>query len=324
MRLYTFATEQRTQIGIQLNERLYALADALDLMMAEGLFRQPGQPRSTTGAQAEEHSQFGVYADMMGCLWAGERGAYSLREALRLADDYPDVVKEEGLLRTFDSVQIRAPIPRPGKILCSGINYRSHAKENPNAKMPAEPFFFSKLPSAVIGPGEPIVKPRETEQLDYEVEFAVVIGRQMRRTPESDVMKHVFGYTILHDVSARDVQFKDNQITLGKNFDTFCPLGPCIVTTDELTDPGNVRLRSFVNGQLMQDGTTADWLFPLPVLLSRLSQVMMLEPGDIVSTGTPAGVGVFRKPPVFLKPGDTVRLEIEGIGVLENPVAAEE
>ena len=136
-------------------------------------------------------------------------------------------------------------------------------------------------------------------------------------------MDCIAGYTILHDVSARDVQFKDNQITLGKNFDTFCPMGPCLVTTDEMTDPGHVRLRSLLNGKVMQDGSTSDWVFPLPVLLSRLSQVMTLEPGDVVSTGTPAGVGAFQKPPLFLKPGDRVRLEIEGIGALENPVEAE-
>src|SRR3954468_15929372 len=136
-----------------------------------------------------------------------------------------------------------------------------------------------------MGPNEPIVHPRQTQQMDYEVEFAVVIGKAMKKTPERDAMDCVAGYTILHDVSARDVQFKDNQITLGKNFDTFCPMGPCIATRDELRDPGNVRLHSFLNGKVMQDGTTADWVFPLPVLLSKLSQVMTLEPGDVVSTG---------------------------------------
>jgi 2,4-didehydro-3-deoxy-L-rhamnonate hydrolase len=137
----------------------------------------------------------------------------------------------------------------------------------------------------------------------------------------------VFGYTILHDVSARDVQFKapqHNQITLGKNFDSFCPLGPCVVTTDELTRPEACRIRTLLNGVALQDGSTADWLFPLPYLLSFLSRIMTLEPGDIVTTGTPAGVGVFRKPPVYLQPGDLVALEIEGIGRLENPVVADE
>jgi 2,4-diketo-3-deoxy-L-fuconate hydrolase len=226
---------------------------------------------------------------------------------------------------TYDlqSLRLLAPIPRPGKILCSGINYRSHLQENPDAILPEEPFFFAKLPSTVIGPSQSIRCPRRSQQVDYEIELAVVIGRKMKETVESDALEHVFGYTILHDVSARDVQFRDNQITLGKNFDTFCPIGPCVVTRDEISDPDRIRLKTFLNGQTMQDGSTSDWLFSLPQLLSFLSQRITLEPGDIVSTGTPAGVGVFRKPPIFLKPGDVVRLEADQIGVLQNRVTAD-
>jgi 2,4-diketo-3-deoxy-L-fuconate hydrolase len=259
-------------------------------------------------------------SEMLEFLRGGEPATQAARDVAAFMAKRPAVPVGERLSYAFEEVKLLAPIRRPGKILCSGINYRSHKEENPNAVMPAEPFFFSKLPSCVVGPGEPIIKPAQTSQLDYEVEFAVVIGRMMKSTPESEVMNHISGYTILHDVSARDVQFKDNQITLGKNFDTFCPLGPCLVTRDELPDLSRVRLRSFVNGKLMQDGSIADWVFPLPKLLSFLSNVMTLEPGDVVSTGTPAGVGVFRKPQVFLKPGDVVRLEVEGIGILENPV----
>jgi 2,4-diketo-3-deoxy-L-fuconate hydrolase len=221
-------------------------------------------------------------------------------------------------------VTLAAPLPRPGKILCSGINYRSHQEENPKAVIPDEPFFFAKMPSTVIGPGTPILYPSHFSQVDYEIEFAVVIGRPMTSTPEHQVMSHLFGYTILHDVSCRQVQFKDYQITLGKNFDSFCPVGPCVVTVDELTDPDHVRLRTYLNGELVQDGSTADWVFSLPKLLSFLSQVMTLEPGDIISTGTPAGVGLFRHPPRFLQPGDTVRMEADGIGTLENPVQRRE
>lgn len=220
----------------------------------------------------------------------------------------------------LEAVRLLAPIPRPGKILCSGINYRSHLQENPAAILPEEPFFFAKLPSAVIGPGRPIRVPRHSEQVDYEIEFAVVIGRTMKHTPEPDVLEHIFGYTILHDVSARDVQFRDNQITLGKNFDTFCPIGPCIVTRDEVPHPDRIGLRTFLNGKKMQDGSTADWLFSLDLLLSFLSERITLEPGDIVSTGTPAGVGVFRKPPIFLRPGDVVSLEADHLGTLQNEV----
>ena len=217
-------------------------------------------------------------------------------------------------------VKLEAPLPRPGKILCSGINYRSHQKENPKAILPEEPFFFAKMPSTVIGPATPIVHPPHSNQVDYEIEFAVVVGRPMTFTPENEVMSHLFGYTILNDVSCREVQFKDHQITLGKNFDSFCPIGPCVVTADGLAKPDQVQLRTYLNGELVQNGSTADWLFTLPRLLSFLSQVMTLEPGDIVSTGTPAGVGLFRHPPRFLQPGDTVRMEAEGIGALENPV----
>ena len=220
-----------------------------------------------------------------------------------------------------ESVMIAPPLV-PGKVLCSGINYRGHAEENPNAKMPTEPFFFAKLPSSVAGPDDEIRCPQQTEQLDYEVEFAAVIGSPLSRASEADVMPAIFGYTLLNDVSARDIQFKDSQITLGKNFDRFAPIGPCIVTADELSDPNHVRLMTRLNGRTLQDGNTSDWLFPLPRLISFLSQVMTLHPGDIVTTGTPAGVGIFQKPPVFMRPGDVVEIEAEGIGVLRNRIVA--
>jgi 2,4-didehydro-3-deoxy-L-rhamnonate hydrolase len=222
----------------------------------------------------------------------------------------------------FSEVTLLAPIPRPGKILCSGLNYHSHIGENPDAKFLEDPRFFAKLPNTVIGPGEPIRHPGEEYQVDYEIELAVVIGKTLHRPREEEVMDAVFGYTILHDVSSRYVQFKDSNETMGKNFDTFCPLGPCIVTKDEIPDPTKLRLRTLLNGEVMQDGTNVDWIFPLPRLIAWLASAMTLEPGDVVSTGTPAGVGYFRKPQVFLKPGDHVVLEIDGIGTLENPVRA--
>jgi len=227
-------------------------------------------------------------------------------------------------LHQLDGLRLLAPVPRPGKIICSGINYRSHLQENPDAILPEEPFFFAKMPSAVVGPSQPIKLPRYSSQVDYEIELAVVIGKAMKNIAERDVLAHIFGYTILHDVSARDVQFRQNQITLGKNFDTFCPIGPCIATRDEIPNPDRIGLKTFLNGQKMQEGSTADWLFSLPRLLNFLSQRMTLEPGDIVSTGTPAGVGVFRKPQVFLKPGDVVSLEADQIGILQNVVIQDE
>ncbi|HKQ40654.1 MAG TPA: fumarylacetoacetate hydrolase family protein [Verrucomicrobiae bacterium] len=301
MKLYTFIADGPPRLGVAIKDQI------IDLAAAAAAMRPPRH----------------LPADMLGFLQMGEASLIPAREALAFMQKRPALPVGVQVSHLFETVKLLAPIPRPGKILCSGINYRGHMEENPGAKLPTEPFFFSKLPSAVIGPGEPIIHPKLSRQVDYEVEFAVVIGKRMKRTPRNEVLDCVAGYTILHDVSARDVQFKDNQITLGKNFDSFCPIGPCIVTKDELPDPGNVRLRSFLNGKVMQDGTTADWVFPLPELLGRLSDIMSLEPGDVISTGTPAGVGVFRKPQVFLKAGDLVRLEIDGIGALENPVVAD-
>jgi 2,4-diketo-3-deoxy-L-fuconate hydrolase len=214
-----------------------------------------------------------------------------------------------------------API-RPGKILCSGVNYASHAEENPDATMPEEPFFFSKLPSAVIGPGEAIRIPRPTTLTDYEVELSMVIGRRGYRIPEERALEHVFGWTILHDVSARDVQFKDMQITLGKNPDTFSPIGPEIVTADELGDWSTLRLSTTLNGGVMQDASTSEMLFPPARLLAFLTDLITLEPGDVVTTGSPAGVGFFRHPPIYLKPGDVVTVSVDRIGELTNPVEA--
>lgn len=245
-------------------------------------------------------------ASMMALVGSGSLAA--VRDALATAPGTP-----------LAKVKLAAPI-RPGKVLCSGVNYKAHAEENPGAKMPAEPFFFAKLPNAVIGPDVPVRRSPRTSQLDYEVEFAVVIGRRLSRAAESDIMGAIFGYTLLNDISARDVQFKDNQITLGKNFDGFAPLGPCIVTADELAEPNRVALKTRLNGRLLQNGNTSDWLFPLPRLLSFLSEIVTLEPGDIVTTGTPAGVGLFQKPQIFMKPGDIVEIEGEGIGVLRTPI----
>jgi 2,4-diketo-3-deoxy-L-fuconate hydrolase len=220
------------------------------------------------------------------------------------------------------NARLLSPIPNPGKVLCSGINYKGHADENPNAKMPTEPFFFAKLQSSVIGHDAGIRYPARTQQLDYEVEFSAVIGRQLSRAAEAEVMPAIYGYTLLNDISARDVQFKDNQITLGKNFDGFAPIGPCIVTKDVLPHPDRTALKTRLNGRTMQDGNTSDWLFSLPRLIASLSGVMTLEPGDIVTTGTPAGVGLFQKPPVFMRAGDIIEIEAEGIGVLRNTIVA--
>ncbi|MGH3739243.1 MAG: fumarylacetoacetate hydrolase family protein [Micromonosporaceae bacterium] len=219
-------------------------------------------------------------------------------------------------------LRLLAPLPRPGKLLFCGVNYASHKRENPSATLPAEPFFFAKLPSAVIGPGEPIRIPSPHSQVDYEVELAVVIGKGGRGLRRGEAAEHVFGYTVVNDVSGRDVQFKDNQITLGKGFDTFAPMGPCIVTAGEISDPQALRVASYVNGEQRQGEATANMLFPVAVVLEFVSRYITLDPGDIVSTGTPAGVGLFRSPPSLLAPGDVVEVEVDAIGRLRNPVVA--
>lgn len=238
-----------------------------------------------------------------------------------IADGATGLERAAAASEEVEGATLLAPL-RPGKTLCSGVNYASHADENPNAVMPTEPFFFSKLPSAVVGPGAPIVIPRQDNQVDYEVELAMVIGRLGRNLAEEDALDHVFGWTILNDVSARDIQFKDMQITLGKNPDTFSPLGPEIVTADELGDWSTLRVSSRLNGETMQDAPTSEMLFSPARLLAFLTELITLEPGDVVTTGTPAGVGCFRDPPVYLKPGDEITVSVDRIGDLTNPVEA--
>ena len=208
--------------------------------------------------------------------------------------------------------------------MCSGLNYKSHVRENPDAKFLDDPRFFAKLPYTVIGQNEPILHPGEKFQVDWEVEFAVVFGKKAYRLSQSNVMDHVFGYTILHDVSARYIQFKDNNEMMGKNFKTFCPIGPCIVTKDEIPEPEKCTLSLKVNGVYKQNGTNEDWCFPLPRLIEWLTMGVPMAPGDIVSTGTPQGIGFFGDPKEFLRVNDTCELEISGIGKLTNPVIADD
>jgi 2-keto-4-pentenoate hydratase/2-oxohepta-3-ene-1,7-dioic acid hydratase in catechol pathway len=218
--------------------------------------------------------------------------------------------------------RLLTPVAHPGKILCAGINYVSHKDENPGAVMPESPFFFSKLPTALIGDGDPILIPEPTSQVDYEVELAVIIGRRAKRLTRENALGAVFGYTVANDVSGRDIQFKDAQITLGKGCDSFCPLGPVVVTADEVPDPQDLEVFSRVNGETRQSASTQEMVFTVAELLVSLSRYITLEPGDIVTTGTPAGVGTFRQPPVYLAPGDVVTVGVTGVAELTNPVLA--
>ena len=213
-------------------------------------------------------------------------------------------------------------IDRPGKIVCVGLNYRDHAAEQ-GTELPAAPLLFAKWPNALIGDGEAIVIPPEARQVDYEAELGVVIGTRVRRATEARALDAVRGYVCVNDVSARDLQFADGQWTRGKSPDTFCPVGPRLVPREEIDDPQALAIRCLVNGQVLQDSSTAQMVFSVAEIIAYVSRTVSLEPGDLIATGTPAGVGVFRDPKVLLGDGDEVTVEIEGLGSLTNPVQQE-
>jgi 2-keto-4-pentenoate hydratase/2-oxohepta-3-ene-1,7-dioic acid hydratase in catechol pathway len=226
--------------------------------------------------------------------------------------------------RRFVTGNLLAPIPEPGKVLCIGLNYRDHAKET-GAHIPAEPIVFSKFPSAIIGPGAPIILPRASQKVDYEAELVAVIGRGGKNISAAEAGEFIAGYMNGNDVSARDWQLEKpgKQWLLGKTPDTFGPIGPYLVTADEIPDAGRLAIRLRLNGQTMQDSSTTQLIFSVSQLIEHISKVVTLDPGDVIFTGTPPGVGMARTPPVFLKAGDIVEVEIEGLGTLRNPVQAE-
>lgn len=218
----------------------------------------------------------------------------------------------------LDRVTLVAPVSHPSKVIGIGLNYKDHAEEQ-KAKVPDVPVIFAKFPTALIGPNEAIAwDAKVTGKVDFEGELAVVIGSRIQNCPESEALGAVFGYTCANDVSARDLQFRDIQLLRGKSLDTFCPLGPWIVTGDEIPNPNALKIKSWLNGRLMQDGNTSLMIFSIPFLVSFLSRHFTLLPGDVILTGTPRGVGVFRDPPVFMKEGDEVVIEIERVGRLVN------
>ncbi len=218
------------------------------------------------------------------------------------------------------NVRLGSPVCRPSKIICLGINYTDHSEEG-SFKLPERPLLFGKTPNALNGPFDPICLPRSCGKVDWEVELAVVIGRQGKRIEKKDAFAYIAGYTVMNDVSGREAQFADGQWFRGKSFDTFAPLGPALVTPDEVADVKNLRLTTLVDDQVMQDGNTRDMVFDIPTLIEYISQDITLLPGDIISTGTPSGVGFFRDPPVLLKAGNIVECRIEGIGAIKGVVS---
>lgn len=249
------------------------------------------------------------FPDMIGVLAAGS----SVRDRIGTGS---------GETVPLSSVTLMAPVPRPPKLICVGLNYRDHAKES-GMEIPTVPTIFNKFPNTVIAPGEAIVLPKNSTKPDYEAELAFVIGKGGRHIPADRWREHVFGYTIMNDVSARDFQMATSQWLMGKTFDTFAPMGPVLVSADEITDPHTLDISLTINGEVLQHSNTRELIFRIPELVEFLSSVVTLEPGDVVSTGTPSGVGFARKPPRFLRAGDEVVVRIEGIGELRNPVAAE-
>jgi len=254
-------------------------------------------------------------ADMIAFLEAGE--VARARAGQVLAAPPP-----EARHRLADVV-LKAPILRPGKIVCIGLNFLEHARES-RISVPPFPVIFAKYANSVVGHGEPIVIPGAVREPDYEGELAAVIGRRGRRIPEARALDYVAGYMPLNDVSARDWQHRTSQWVIGKTADTFCPMGPALVTADEIPDVQDLWVRTSIGGELLQEGHTSWMIFSVARLIADMSLVMTLEPGDVIATGTPAGVGASRTPPRWLRPGDVVRVEVEKVGVLENPVVAEE
>lgn len=244
-----------------------------------------------------------------------EGGPAALQRAAAAAESARDLID-------IAAVKLAAPIPNPDKILCIGLNYADHAAES-GQPLPDYPIVFSKYSNTVIGSGEAIVMPKVTDQVDYEAELGFVIGKRARHVSEADALDYVAGYLNVNDVSARDYQMRTSQWTMGKSFDTFAPMGPALVTADDVPDPHNLAIRLWIGEELLQDSSTSQLIFNVPQLLADISEVMTLLPGDIVSTGTPPGVGGARTPPRWLKPGETVNMEIERLGVLSNPIVAE-
>jgi len=280
---------------------------------------QQGVGRISADARSIEPFQFSAAEAALGAL--------PLVEAQAAGRALPATGKAIAL----EQVQLTAPIPRPRRnVFCVGKNYHAHAKEfagsgfDSSAKsggdIPSAPIIFSKVPESVIGPKDAIVIPAEVSTaIDYEAELTVVIGKGGKGITKADAMKHVWGYTIINDMTARDWQGRHSQWLLGKSFDTFCPMGPWLVTADEM-DGQNTDVKCWVNGELRQDANTRDFIFDIPTLIECISAGITLYPGDLIATGTPAGVGIGYKPPKYLKSGDVVKIEIGGIGVLENPL----
>jgi 2,4-diketo-3-deoxy-L-fuconate hydrolase len=261
----------------------------------------------------------GEWWNIDGSLWSLVRSACEVA----MGADEKTVAQwmKAGRVVALEEARLSAPVPRPGKLICIGLNYKDHALEQ-GAELPQSPMVFSKFATSVVGPDDPVVVPPGCTQPDYEAELAVVIGRVAKGVPKERAYEFVFGYCAFNDVSARDFQFADKQWQRGKSCDTFAPMGPYVATRDEIKNPHTLGIKLRLNGETMQSSRTDQLIFGVPELIEFLSASITLEPGDVIATGTPGGVGFARKPPVYLKAGDRMEVEIEGLGVLSNPVTS--
>ena len=308
MRLITFMQDHVFKFGVVLEQQY-----VVDLNAVYGeLLRQQ-----------REKVLWPLALDMVDFLNQGEPALKKAKKVVAFAEEQLKTASKETLPRWLipeAEIKLTAPIPNPQKVVAIGQNYRDHCAEQ-GVEIPERPIIFAKFPTAIIGPGAPITwNPELTTQVDYEAELGVVIGRRARNVSQADAFEYVAGYVNGNDVSARDLQFGDRQWVRGKSLDTFCPIGPYLVTKDDVPDPHKLSIRSVLNGNVMQDSNTRNLIFNIPYLIEFITKAFTLLPGDIILTGTPHGVGVFREPKIFLKPGDTITIEVERLGTLTNPV----
>jgi len=308
MRLLTFTESGRTRAGFEVDGTVIDLAGAIATL--------PNAPAA-------------VGDSVLGLLEGGEasltaaKAAASWAAAELSAGRQPAGKNGTTIAYPFANVKLNAPIPRPGKIICLGLNYADHVAEGGGTPPPA-PMFFAKFPNAIVGSGDNVILPKVSSKMDYEAEFAFVIGKKAKHVAIEDAMDYVAGYLNLDDISARDLQSETSQFFRGKGGDTWAPCGPYLVTKDDVPDPHALSIKCFVNDELMQNSNTSYLIFKIPFLIHQLTQTVTLDPGDLITTGTPGGVGSARKPPYRLKAGDVVRVEVEGLGVLQNTCVDEE
>lgn len=322
MKLVSYESGKQLRVGVVEGEWVVDVRSAVEMVSRRRVSRTLAARPAFKAAARVLHATGFAPRTMTELLARGpewQRSLAAITGSLAKALDPERSAK--GLFTPLALARLRAPIARPSKIVCVGLNYADHAHEQ-GIEPPSKPIFFLKSVNTISGPGDPILLPPNSDQVDYEAEFAVVIGKGGRDIPEDKAYEHVAGYMILDDVTARDMQHGDKQWFRGKSCDTFAPTGPWITTRDEVPDPHNLRISLTVNGHMRQDSNTSNLIFKVPFLISYLSQSLTWETGDLLSTGTPPGVGVFRKPPVFLKAGDSITATVERLGSLSNVVTA--